>query len=61
MHELSIIQNILDIAQREAFNHGSNKVNEISVEVGTLTGVNIEFLRFSFDTVKKVTFLRIVS
>ncbi|MDO5570368.1 MAG: hydrogenase maturation nickel metallochaperone HypA [Bacteroidales bacterium] len=52
MHELSIIQNIIEIAKKEAVARNSKRVEEIVIEVGELTGINTEFLKFSFDTTR---------
>jgi len=53
LHELSIALEILDIVEKEARIHGASAVREVSLRVGDLSGVEVEPLTFSFDTVKK--------
>ena len=48
MHELSISRNIAAIAAEAA---GGRRVRRVTVEVGRLSGVMPEALRFSFDAV----------
>ena len=57
MHELSLmegmVQGILEEAQRQGF----SRVHQVRLEVGRLAGVEIEALRFAFDPVTEGTLL----
>jgi hydrogenase nickel incorporation protein HypA/HybF len=53
MHELSIAQNIIEIAIKECTKAGCNKINSISMRIGKASGVMIDALLFAFDIVKK--------
>ena len=53
MHELSIAINIVDIAARETEQAGANRVTDIDIEVGALSGVVIEALEFAMEDVRK--------
>lgn len=49
MHELSIAINIVDIAGREAEKAEAEKVTDLDIEVGVLSGVVIEALEFAMQ------------
>ncbi len=55
MHEVSVVQNILDIAAKKARECGSGKVLKIAMRVGEMTCINDENLVFVFDVMKKGT------
>jgi hydrogenase nickel incorporation protein HypA/HybF len=57
MHELSIAKNIIEIASEQAKINNLTEVNEIEIEVGTLSGVEIEALEFVLEIVTKKTIL----
>lgn len=57
MHELSIAKNIIEIATEQAKINNLTEVNEIEIEVGTLSGVEIEALEFVLEVVTKETIL----
>ncbi len=48
MHEMSLISNILAIAEDQARSGGAKVINRIEVEVGTLAGVEIPSLEFCY-------------
>lgn len=54
MHELSITQNILDIALKQAPN-GDTKIKKISLKIGEFTFVDPECVRFYFEQISKDT------
>jgi len=58
MHELSITQNILDIALDEARNAHAGKINKISLVIGQASGVVPESVQFCFDELKKESIAR---
>lgn len=46
MHELSIALGIVDIAEKETKKAGASKVDLIELEIGALSGVEIDSLEF---------------
>lgn len=54
MHELGIVQNIVAIVESEA---GTNPVLRIRLEIGRLTAVSPEAIRFCFEEIKNGTSL----
>ncbi len=57
MHEFSIAINIIDIASKTAENANAEKINEVEIEVGMLSGVIIEALEFALESAVKNTLL----
>jgi len=49
MHELSIAYSIVEIVKDEAEKANSTKVSEIELEVGALSGIEVEALEFAMD------------
>ncbi|MDZ7742436.1 MAG: hydrogenase maturation nickel metallochaperone HypA [Bacteroidota bacterium] len=49
MHEMSIALSIIELAEEEIKKAGAKKVNEIELEIGTLSGVEIEALEFAME------------
>lgn len=56
MHELSIAQSVLSIAENAAPKGGA-VVTGVRLQVGELSGVEIEALRFALSVIKKDTLL----
>ncbi|NPA68371.1 MAG: hydrogenase maturation nickel metallochaperone HypA [Chlorobi bacterium] len=48
MHELSIALGIVEIAEKEVLKAGASKVELIELEIGKLSGVEIEALNFAW-------------
>ena len=57
MHELSIAINIIDIASEQAKKNNLSVIDEIEIEVGTLSGVEIDALNFALEIATKRTIL----
>jgi len=55
MHEMSLAQNILDIARKAAVQHQAKRIVRISIRAGQLRGIIPEQLRFCFGFVAKDT------
>ncbi|CUS81253.1 hydrogenase nickel incorporation protein HypA/HybF [Candidatus Kryptobacter tengchongensis] len=55
MHELSIAQSIIEIAENTAKEHNSNIIKKIKVQIGEFSGVVKEALEFSFNVAKNGT------
>ncbi|MDZ7894471.1 MAG: hydrogenase maturation nickel metallochaperone HypA [Sphingobium sp.] len=49
MHELSICENIRGIIEDQARAQGFSRVDCVTLEIGRLSGVEVEALRFGFD------------
>ena len=57
MHELSIARNLVELAERAAREAQAERVVEVRIEVGALSGVAPEALRFSYDVAVEGTTL----
>lgn len=55
MHEISLLENILEIIESEAKSQGFSQVKKIVLEIGKLSCVEEDALRFGFDVVMKNT------
>lgn len=51
MHEMSLCESILQIFEQQAVAQQYQKVKTVWLEIGALSGVEVEALRFSFDVV----------
>ncbi len=49
MHELSLVMNILRMAETEAARHGSRQVETVQLEIGELSGVEMAAFRFAWQ------------
>ena len=58
MHELSIAVNIVEIAEEEAKRAGVGEVLEITLEIGSLSGIVREALEFALGEAKKDSVLQ---
>jgi hydrogenase nickel incorporation protein HypA/HybF len=57
MHELSIVMNIIDIAEENARKEHASVITEIELDIGRQAGVVMEALDFAIDSAKKGTML----
>ncbi|MGF1478538.1 MAG: hydrogenase maturation nickel metallochaperone HypA [Cyanophyceae cyanobacterium] len=55
MHEVSLMKNALAIALTEAKNQGATQIHSLKINVGELSGVVPEALKFAFDVVVRET------
>lgn len=51
MHELSLMEGMLEIIEDSARAQGCHRVRTVILEIGKLAGVEVEALRFAFDAV----------
>jgi len=57
MHELSIAMGIVDLAEKEAKKAGAQSIKKIELEIGKLSGIEIEALNFAWPMATKGTML----
>lgn len=55
MHEMAISESILGIIEDEGRRQNYARVRKVRLEVGALSGIETEALRFTFDVVTKGT------
>ncbi len=55
MHELGLVQSILDIAETYARREGASAIREIGLKVGAMSGVEKAALEFAFEATKQGT------
>ncbi len=53
MHEMSLCEGVLQVLQTEAEKQGFHRVKTVILEIGDLSSVEPEAMRFSFDVVMK--------
>jgi hydrogenase nickel incorporation protein HypA/HybF len=53
MHEMSLCEGVLQLLEEHAVREGFNQVKCVWLEIGALSGVEPEAMRFSFDAVMK--------
>jgi len=58
MHELSIAQSILSIAEDAVPENSNAVVTGVGLEIGELSGIEIESLEFAFSVIKADTLLQ---
>ena len=55
VHEMSIAMNIVDIVCQKANEEKAGKINNIDLEIGNLSGIMIDSLKFCFEAACKNT------
>lgn len=53
MHEMSLCEGVLQALQDNAKTQGYQRVKTVWLEIGALSGVEVEAMRFSFDVVTR--------
>ena len=53
MHELSIVQSVLGLVKHHLPEGNSGKVTSVKLQIGELSGIEINALRFAFDIARK--------
>ncbi|TCJ17172.1 hydrogenase maturation nickel metallochaperone HypA [Parasulfuritortus cantonensis] len=51
MHEMSLAEGVMEIVEKAVAEAGCSKVKEIRLEIGALSGVEVEAMRFCMDAV----------
>jgi len=57
MHELSIAQSIVELAEKEARNHHAVSIEELELEIGALAGIDRIALEFALESAIKGSLL----
>ena len=55
MHELSIVQALLERVDREAAAHDASRVHRVRVAIGELSGVEVDLLRSAYEVIRHRT------
>ncbi|MFV0481408.1 MAG: hydrogenase maturation nickel metallochaperone HypA [Campylobacteraceae bacterium] len=55
MHELSIVNSLIDLCEKVAHKNGATKVLRVEVRLGKLSGIEPHFFEITFDTFKEKT------
>lgn len=58
MHELSIVMSIIGIAEKEAAKCGAAAIEEIEMEIGILSGIEMAAFDFAWEQAVKDTILQ---
>jgi len=53
MHEMSLCEGVLQVLEESARTQGFRRVKTVWLEIGALSGVEVEAMRFSFEVVVK--------
>jgi hydrogenase nickel incorporation protein HypA/HybF len=53
MHEMSLAESVREIVDETARSNGAQRVVVVRLEVGALSQVEVEAMRFAFDVVKR--------
>lgn len=53
MHEMALCESILQLVEENATTQGYSKVKKVWLEIGALSGVELEAMRFCFEAVKQ--------
>ncbi|MCX6205391.1 MAG: hydrogenase maturation nickel metallochaperone HypA [Bacteroidetes bacterium] len=57
MHELSIVMSIVDLATKEAAKHHASAIEEIELDIGCLSGIDMDSFDFAWQQAVKRTIL----
>jgi hydrogenase nickel incorporation protein HypA/HybF len=55
MHEMGIVQSMMDILEQQAQVHGAKRIVKVSLEFGALTAVLPDSIRFAFEVLSRET------
>lgn len=57
MHELSIVMSIIEIAKQQASNANASLIDEIELDIGSLSGIELTSFEFAWKVAVKQTIL----
>ncbi|HKI85623.1 MAG TPA: hydrogenase maturation nickel metallochaperone HypA [Thermoanaerobaculia bacterium] len=55
MHEYSLVQSLIELAEHQARDHGASRIDRLEVAIGELSGVETELLARAYDTFRDRT------
>ncbi|MDR1008584.1 MAG: hydrogenase maturation nickel metallochaperone HypA [Campylobacteraceae bacterium] len=55
MHELSVVNSLIELCEKNAKINNAKKVVKVEVKIGKLSGIEPHFLKLTFDTFKEKT------
>jgi hydrogenase nickel incorporation protein HypA/HybF len=55
MHELSLMDNVLEMAVRHAREQDAEHIHRITLRIGEMSGVSVDALTFAFDVLTRDT------
>ena len=55
MHEMALIESVVEIAQEEALKHGARRIVRLRLNIGELSSAEPDALTFCFDAVTQGT------
>ncbi|MDR1976731.1 MAG: hydrogenase maturation nickel metallochaperone HypA [Campylobacteraceae bacterium] len=55
MHELSVVNSLIELCEQNAKANDAQKVIKVEVKIGKLSGIEPHFLQLTFDTFKEKT------
>ncbi len=55
MHEMSLCESVMQILEETAEQQGFSRVKTVWLEIGELSGVEVEAMRFSFEVIRRNT------
>ena len=55
MHEMSLCESVMQILEETARQQGFSRVKTVWLEIGELSGVEVEAMRFSFEVIRRNT------
>jgi len=58
MHELSIVKSIIELAENQVIEKGASSVESIELEIGQLSGVDLDALDFAWSCAVRNTVLQ---
>jgi len=58
MHEMSIVVSIIEIAESEAKKNNAQKITKLELDIGTVSGIELDALNFAFESIKNETMLK---
>ncbi len=55
---MSVVASIVEIAESEAIKAEANIISELELDIGTVSGIELDALNFAFDSIKPRTMLK---
>lgn len=53
MHELSIVESLIELCEENALNSNAKNIQEIYVKIGRLSGIEVDLFRRCFETFRE--------